>query len=288
MSHMQGGKRPLREIHVAAAPAKARPLLRKPMLQKRTQGEEQREKKYPSVREATDAERIDMVKEIFSTVTGRYDFLNHFLSLRRDVAWRRFAVKKMVFTSTRRFLDVATGTTDLAIGAALSHPGITVAGLDFMKEMLDVGQLKITRAGLSESVQLILGDALSLPFPNNSFDVAAIAFGIRNIPDRLQALREMTRVVIPGGRVMVLEMAFTRNWFSNLVYHAYLNRLLPRIAKRFSLNPAAYGYLADSIMNFPPPGEFSALMREAGMVDTETHRLTFGATYLYIGKKPAA
>jgi len=226
-----------------------------------------------------------MVKEIFSTVTSRYDFLNHFLSLRRDVAWRRFAVKKMSFTSTHRFLDVATGTADLAISAGLSYPQITAVGLDFMKEMLDVGQLKIARAGLSRRIQLLRGDALSLPFPGNSFDVAGIAFGIRNIPDRPRALREMARVVIPGGRIMVLEMAFTPGWFSNLIYHTYLNRLLPRIAKKFSLNPRAYYYLADSIMNFPSPDEFSGLMQEAGMVDIETHKLTFGATYLYIGRK---
>jgi demethylmenaquinone methyltransferase/2-methoxy-6-polyprenyl-1,4-benzoquinol methylase len=258
------------------------------MFKKQTREKKPGKKIYRSVREATDAERIGMVREIFSTVTGRYDFLNHLLSLRRDAAWRRFTVKKMVFASTRRFLDVATGTADLAISAALAHPGIAVVGLDFVKEMLDVGRLKISGAGLSGRVQLLLGDALSLPFPENSFDVAGIAFGIRNIPDRLRTLREMTRVAIPGGRIMVLEMAFTRNWFSNIVYHAYLNRILPRIAGRFSLNPAAYGYLADSIMNFPSPGEFSALMREAGMVDTETHKLTFGATYLYIGKKPGA
>jgi demethylmenaquinone methyltransferase/2-methoxy-6-polyprenyl-1,4-benzoquinol methylase len=133
---------------------------------------------------------------------------------------------------------------------------------------------------------LLRGDALSLPFADDAFDVAGMAFGIRNIPDRLRALTEMTRVVVPGGRIMVLEMGFTPNWFSNLVYHAYLNRLLPRIAKRFSLNPRAYHYLADSIMNFPTPDQFSGLMREAGMVGIETHKLTFGATYLYIGKKP--
>ncbi len=107
-----------------------------------------------------------------------------------------------------------------------------------MKEMLDVGQLKVARAGLSERIRLLRGDALSLPFADNSFDVAGMAFGIRNIPDRLRALREMTRVVIPGGRIMVLEMAFTPNWFSNLIYHTYLNRILPRIARRFSSEPA--------------------------------------------------
>jgi demethylmenaquinone methyltransferase/2-methoxy-6-polyprenyl-1,4-benzoquinol methylase len=87
---------------------------------------------------------------------------------------------------------------------------------------------------------------------------------------------------------MVLEMAFTPGWFSNLIYRTYLNRLLPRIARKFSLNPRAYYYLADSIMNFPSPDQFSALMQEAGMADIETHKLTWGATYLYIGRKPEA
>lgn len=243
---------------------------------------------YPSVKEATDQQRIGMVKEIFSTVTGQYDFLNHFLSLRRDVAWRRYAVRKMVFSRTGRFLDVATGTADLAITAARKHRSIGVTGIDFVKEMLDVGKAKVTRKGLGGRIQLMQGDALCLPFQDNTFDVAGIAFGVRNIPDRLGALREMTRVVIPGGQVMVLEMTFTPNWFSRLIYRTYLNRVLPRIAKRFSLNPSAYHYLADSIMNFPSPEEFLEMMAHAGMVDVKKHKLTFGAAYLYEGVKQGA
>ena len=240
-------------------------------------------KRYVPVQEASDAQRVEMVKDIFSTVTGRYDFLNHFLSLRRDIAWRRFAVRKMSFGRTRRFLDVATGTADLAIGAALRHPRITAEGIDFSTEMLAAGRLKVERKGLSDRICLMRADALALPFADGSFDVAAVAFGIRNIPDKVGALREMARVVVPGGQVMVLEMAFTRNWFSELLYRSYLNRLLPRIASRFSINPGAYYYLADSIMTFPSPERFSEMMREAGMAAVERHKLTFGAMYLYIG-----
>jgi demethylmenaquinone methyltransferase/2-methoxy-6-polyprenyl-1,4-benzoquinol methylase len=244
-------------------------------------------KAYRPVTEVTDEERIGMVKEIFSTVFARYDFLNHFLSLRRDVAWRRFTAKRMAFPRTRRYLDVATGTGDLIIEVARRHRDVTVVGIDFVKDMLDVGQAKAARSGLAERIRLMQGDALSLPFRDDSFDVAGMAFGIRNIPHKAQALREMVRVVVPGGKIMILEMGFTRNWFSTLVYEAYLNRLLPRIARRFSLNPAAYGYLADSIMNFPSPREFRTLMADAGMVDLETKKLTFGATYLYTGTKQA-
>jgi demethylmenaquinone methyltransferase/2-methoxy-6-polyprenyl-1,4-benzoquinol methylase len=246
------------------------------------------QQKYPSVKEATDEQRVGIVKEIFATVTGRYDFLNHFLSLRRDISWRRFAVKKMSFFKTYRFLDVATGTADLAIDAVRRHTGIDTTGLDFVGEMLQVGQAKIVKKGLSRRIRLVQGDALCMPFADSTFDVAAIAFGIRNIPDRVAALKEMMRVIVPGGRAMVLEMTFTRNWFSSLMYRTYLNRILPFVAKRFSLNPRAYYYLADSIMNFPPPPEFVSMMESTGMKDVERFKLTFGAAYLYMGMKPEA
>jgi demethylmenaquinone methyltransferase/2-methoxy-6-polyprenyl-1,4-benzoquinol methylase len=127
-----------------------------------------------------------------------------------------------------------------------------------------------------------------MPFPDNIFDVSTIAFGIRNIPDRPAALREMLRVVVPGGQVLVLEMAFVRNWFTTLLYSVYLNHVLPLMARMFSLNPQAYRYLADSIMNFPSPEEFAKLMEAAGMVGVEKYKLTLGITYLYLGRKPHA
>jgi demethylmenaquinone methyltransferase / 2-methoxy-6-polyprenyl-1,4-benzoquinol methylase len=237
--------------------------------------------RYKAVREASEEERISMVKEIFSTITGRYDFLNHFLSLRRDVAWRRFASRRMRFKTTERFLDIATGTADLAIAAARKHRHISVVGVDFVKAMVDLGRTKLEVKGLSKRISLMQGDALHLPFKDNSFDVTGIAFGIRNIPDRFHAIKEMTRVTVPGGQVLVLEMAFTRNWFSMLLYNTYLNRILPHVAKRFSFNPKAYYYLADSIMNFPSKDEFVGLMKSAGLETVNVHKLTFGTTYLY-------
>ena len=241
--------------------------------------------KYPPVREVTDADRIGMVKEIFSTVPAKYDFLNHFLSLRRDVAWRHFATHKMRFFHTHRLLDVATGTADLAIDAAHTYPTLKVTGIDFVQEMMDLGRVKIEKRNLSGRVRLLRGDALNLPFSDNDFDVAAIAFGIRNIPDRIQALREMTRVVVPGGQVMVLEMTYPESRILRGIYGIYLKRMLPFIARHFSQNPAAYHYLADSIMNFPSPDAFAKLMEEAGLVRMEKYALTLGVTYLHIGCK---
>jgi demethylmenaquinone methyltransferase / 2-methoxy-6-polyprenyl-1,4-benzoquinol methylase len=243
-------------------------------------------KQYPSVSKVTGTEHAGMVKEIFSTITKRYDFLNHFLSMRRDVAWRRFAVKKMRYFRNYRFLDVACGTADLAIMTAKRFHNVHTTGVDFVQAMLDAGQGKVCRKGLGQDIGLANADALSLPFKDNTFDVAAIAFGIRNIPDRTAALREMVRVIVPGGQVMVLEMTFIRNPFFKKLYNLYLNRILPGIAGLLSFNPAAYLYLADSIMNFPAPERFAGLMGESGLAQVKKYKLTFGITYLYTGIKP--
>ena len=242
--------------------------------------------KYPAVNTITDKERTDMVREIFSTITGKYDFLNHLLSLRRDIAWRRFAAKKMRFFKTNRYLDVACGTGDLSIAAALEHPQISVAGIDFVSEMVQAGKSKIEKRNMTEKVMLMQGDALHIPFDDNTFDVTGIAFGIRNIPDREQALKEMLRVTVPGGQILILEMTFIRNRFLKFLYHVYLNYLLPLFAKIFSANPAAYHYLADSILNVPSPDQFVRIMENTGMINTEKYQLTFGVTWLHIGIKP--
>jgi len=241
--------------------------------------------KYPQVNTISDQERIRMVKEIFSTITGKYDFLNRFLSLRRDVAWRNFAARKMRFFKTRRYLDVACGTGDLSIAAAEKHPEIKVTGIDFVPAMVAAAKSKVQNKKLANRITFTRGDALQLPYDDDSFDVTGIAFGIRNIPDRKRALSEMLRVTVPGGQVMVLEMTFVRNRFFKLIYNIYLNYLLPAFAKVFSKNPAAYCYLADSIMNFPSPEEFAKIMEETGMVSVEKYPLTFGITWLHIGKK---
>ena len=235
----------------------------------------------------SEAERVGMVKEIFSTVTGRYDFLNHFLSLRRDIAWRRFAVRKMNFFKTFRFLDMATGTGDLAIAAARHHPSIQVIGLDFVMGMMDLARFKVEkRETIVERIRFLRGDALALPFPDHSFDVAGVAFGIRNIPNRLQALQEMGRVVIPGGQVMVLEMTTPGNHMFRGIYKLYLSRILPRLAQPFSQNPEAYRYLADSIIHFPSPEAFAWEMENVGLARVERYSLDLGITCLHIGHRP--
>ncbi len=239
---------------------------------------------YPPVTGIDRDRHIGMVREIFTTIPARYDFLNRLLSLRRDVAWRRFAVRRMRFFDTFRLLDVATGTADLAIEAARRHPEIQVTGIDFIREMLTPGRQKVKDRGLAGRIRLLQADALALPFPDGSFDAVGIAFGIRNIPDRMAALREMRRVLIPGGSVYILEMNAPPGMFRRGVFAPYLNRVLPGIARLFSQNPAAYRYLVDSILHFPPPEAFLKMMAEAGFSEMERHSLTLGITSLYIGR----
>jgi demethylmenaquinone methyltransferase / 2-methoxy-6-polyprenyl-1,4-benzoquinol methylase len=151
--------------------------------------------------------------------------------------------------------------------------------------MLAAGQRKITTRGLTERIRLLQADAMALPFPDGSFDAAGIAFGIRNMADRPAALREMRRILVPGGRVYILEMNAPGNRLRRGIFAPYLKHILPGIVRLFSRNPAAYRYLVDSILHFPAPPAFLALMEEAGFRDMERHSLTLGITSLYIGSR---
>jgi len=240
---------------------------------------------YPSVNQMTDDQRIGIVKDIFASVTDKYDFLNRFLSGRRDIAWRNRTVSEMNFFQTHRFLDVATGTGDLALDCAKTYPDVNVTGVDFVQEMVDKGIEKVQIHNLNERVDLTWGDATNIQFEDDSFDVTAIAFGIRNIPDKEKALSEMKRIIVEHGQVMVLELTTPEPGFWRSAYSFYLNGVLPKLAKLFTKNPAAYEYLADSIMNFPTRKEFVSLMKSVGLKNCRAIPLTFGVCTLYIGEK---
>ena len=246
---------------------------------------EQQKKEYPSVQEMSDDQRIGIVKDIFASVTDKYDFLNRLLSGRQDVAWRKRTVQEMNFFNTTRFLDVATGTGDLALDCANTYPDVNVTGVDFVQEMVDNGLKKVENQNLKERVILKWGDATNLEFEDNSFDVTAIAFGIRNIPDKEKTLTEMRRIIVPNGQVMVLELTTPEPGFWQNTYSFYLNGVLPKLAKWFTKNPAAYEYLADSIMDFPTRRKFVTLMESMGLKNCKAISLTFGVCTLYIGNK---
>ena len=245
----------------------------------------EKQKEYASVQEMNDEQRIGIVKDIFASVTDKYDFLNRFLSGRRDVAWRKRAVSQMKFFNTNRFLDVATGTGDLALDCANTYKDVQVTGVDFVEEMVNNGLKKVDTQNLENRVELKWGDATNIDYIDDTFDVTAIAFGIRNIPNKEKVLSEMKRIIVPNGQIMVLELTTPEPGFWRSTYSFYLNSVLPKLAKCFTKNPAAYEYLADSIMNFPTRGEFLALMESIGLKNCRAIPLTFGVCTLYIGQK---
>ena len=242
-------------------------------------------KDYPPVSQMNQSQRVEIVKDIFSSITNKYDFLNRFLSLRQDLVWRKKTVKKMQFFKSYKFLDMATGTGDLAIDAVNIHPNIKAIGLDFVQDMVDYGNLKIENQNLKDRVVLKWGDATDIDYEDNFFDVTAMAFGIRNIPDKVKALNEMKRVMLPEGQILILELTTPDPGFFKNIYSFYLNKLLPKIAKRFTKNPAAYEYLADSIMNFPTRSEFISLLDSIGFRNIKAIPLSLGICTLYIANK---
>ena len=242
-------------------------------------------KDYPPVISMNDNQRIAIVKDIFSSITNKYDFLNRFLSLRQDLNWRYRAVKQMRFFKSYKLLDIATGTGDLAIDAVNNHPKIQAVGLDFVQDMVDYGNLKIKDKNLKDRVILRWGDATNIDYENNSFDVSAIAFGIRNIPDKIKALTEMKRVVLPEGQILILELTTPNSGPFKDIYSFYLNGLLPKIAGLFTSNTAAYEYLADSIVNFPTRSEFITLLSSIGFKNIRAIPLPMGICTLYIANK---
>ncbi len=223
--------------------------------------------------------------EMFDRIAHRYDLLNRVLSLGIDQRWRRRTVRALALDGSARVLDLATGTADLALLIARQGPDVRVVGLDPAERMLAVGREKTTRAGLDDRVELITGDAQTLPFPDDAFDGVTIAFGIRNVPDRVRALREMRRVTRPGGRVAVLELSEPRGGLISRIARFHVHRLVPWIGGLLS-GAREYGYLQQSIAAFPPAEEFAGTMEDAGLEMVRIERMILGVCHLYVAERP--
>ncbi len=221
--------------------------------------------------------------EMFDRIARRYDLLNRLMSFGLDRSWRRQLIESM--PNEGRLLDVATGTADVALALARTHPQSQVTGLDPSTGMLAVGQDKITARGLQERVELIPGDAQSMPFPDNHFAGATIAFGIRNVPDRLQGLREMARVTETGGPVAILELSEPEGGLMAHLARIHVHHFVPLMGRILS-GQKEYRYLQSSIAAFPPADQFAEVMAEAGLKDVTVSRMTFGTAHLYIGMAP--
>ncbi len=220
---------------------------------------------------------------MFDGIAHRYDLVNRVISLGIDQSWRRKTVRSLQLPAQARVLDLATGTADLAMLVARTHLDAELTGVDPSAKMLAVGQRKLDLTGLASRVELLVGDAQALPFPDAHFDGVCIAFGIRNVPDRLLGLREMARVTRPGGRVAILELSEPRGGILGPLARFHVHSIVPTVGALLS-GAHEYRYLQKSIAAFPAPEQFAALMAEAGLRVLAATPLTFGVCHLYVGE----
>lgn len=225
------------------------------------------------------------IQQMFSSIASSYDFLNRLLSLGRDRYWRSFAVGQLPPLKHGIFLDVATGTGDVALEIARRYPsGIKVIGIDISDRMIAFGMEKVRKAGYLNRIELRKGDLNLLPFEDETFDASLIAFGIRNVQDYEHAIKEMVRIVKRDGYIVILEFTSLQHPFI-MPYRCYVTKLLPLIGEALSGRQGAYRYLPDSMKDFPNPEKLKYMMQEAGLRDVRYHTLTFGITAVHVGIK---
>ncbi len=224
------------------------------------------------------------VRAMFNDIAPRYDLLNHLLSANIDKSWRKKVRKELENIHPEIILDVATGTGDLAIELA-KLPVKKIIGIDIAAEMLEVGRVKVKNKGLDQLIELQVGDSEHIHFDDNHFDAVSVAFGVRNYENLSKGLKEMQRVLKPGGKVVILEFSKPAAFPMKNIYRFYFNHILPTIGKVVSKNSSAYTYLPNSVAAFPEGDVFMEKMQQAGFKQARQHRLSFGIATLYIGTK---
>lgn len=225
------------------------------------------------------------VRRLFDDVAFSYDFQNSFLSLRRDVAWRRIFAEAIETRDRALILDAATGTAEVAVEISRRRPRSRIIGLDFSPRMLEIGRKKVRAMKLEDRIRLFTGDGRCLPFLDASFDAVTIAFGIRNIPQRQQALAEFSRVLKPGGQLLVMEFDYPENPLLGLLYRLYFDHILPPIGNRIAKSPNAYTYFVESVKAFPDSATFLREITSAGLDRLQVRKLTCGIAKIYSGFK---
>jgi len=233
---------------------------------------------------ASNLSKKAQVAEMFNNIAGRYDFLNHFLSLGIDKGWRKKAIAEVVEIRPNAVLDVATGTGDMAIATATIHP-CKITGVDIADQMLEIGRKKISAKKLEDSITLQTGDSEQMPFADKSFDAVMCAYGVRNFEHLEAGLSEMGRVLRPGGKLVILEFSHPGVFPVKQLYNFYFRFILPVLGKWLSKNARAYSYLHESVMAFPEGKQFCTILGKCGFKEAKHRSLTFGVTTIYTAVK---
>lgn len=227
----------------------------------------------------------EKIKGLFDSIAPNYDKLNHILSLNIDKTWRTKAVRKIVdVNEPLSILDVACGTGDFTIEIARkTKEGSKVVGIDLSEGMMRIGREKIAEAGVDAT--MMYGDCESLEYADNTFDRISVGFGVRNFEHLDIGLKEMYRVLKPGGRLVILELSVPGNPVIRWLYKLYFLKILPAIGGRISGNKGAYAYLPASVLHFPSPDRFIEMMYDSGFPEVEHKAFSLGICRMYIGAK---
>jgi demethylmenaquinone methyltransferase/2-methoxy-6-polyprenyl-1,4-benzoquinol methylase len=227
----------------------------------------------------------EQVAEMFDSISAKYDFLNRLLSGGVDIYWRKKALRMIKDRPNDLVLDIATGTGDLAIEANKILNTEKIIGVDISEGMLKVGNEKIKKLGLSNKIELQMGDSEKLLFESNTFDTVIVSFGVRNFENLLKGLTDMCRVLKPGGTCLVVEFSKPSSFPFKQFYWFYSTKILPIIGKLVSKDSSAYTYLPESVKAFPDGKAFLDVFEHAGFKETTVKTLTFGICSIYLGKK---
>lgn len=225
------------------------------------------------------------ISGMFDEIAEKYDFLNHFLSLNFDKGWRKRLVELSGISDGDVILDVCTGTCDISIEFARMGRSSKIVGVDFSREMLKIGREKIEKGGHRSRIGLFCGDVQRLPFKDDTFDIATMGFGLRNLADYSRGISEMARVVKEGGYLLILEFAPPRATSLNILYRFYLTKMIPVIGTILTGKRGAYRYLSTSVSGFLAPWEVLRIMDDEGLKNLESSPLTGGIAYIYRGEK---
>lgn len=232
----------------------------------------------------SEASKKEQVAEMFDNIAGKYDFLNHFLSAGIDKRWRKKAIKTLAESQPKHILDVATGTGDFAFEAMKLNPEKLV-GIDISKGMLEVGREKIKARKMEDRMDFLQADSENLPFENNAFDAVTVSFGVRNFQNLEKGLKEINRVLRPGGKVVILEFSKPQKFPLKQLYFFYFKAILPVVGKFVSKDNAAYSYLPESVMAFPEGKAFETILNRCGFNQIIDKPVTGGIASIYTGVK---